>query len=315
MIRIFLLCLMISMLPGCGGCGKPAEKHKSEHEEHQEEGDVVVHLKEVSQKMVGVEFVKVEKQPMFSSLKVSGEIAQETEHVAHVTPPQPGILKSHLKQIGETVDKGTPLCAIQTKTGETLEIPSPGHGIVLAQYLKPGDKVDTLTSIMTIADPDILRVSFNIYEKDVAGIKMGQKVIVESVAYPNKEFDGKIVFISPAVDVETRTIKIRVDVMNEDHLLKFGMFVTGKILAPISDETLILPPEAIQEVKGRNVVFVPKEGEVDEFLVKEVKTGLASEGKVQILMGLEEGQKVAGKGSFYLKSELLKGELEEGHAH
>lgn len=314
MIRIFLLCLMISVLPGCGGCGKQEEKHKSEHEEHQEEGEAV-HLKEVSQKMIGLEFVKVEKRPMFSSLKVSGEIAQETEHVAYLTPPEPGILKSHLKQIGETVDKGTPLCAIQTKTGETLELPSPSHGIVLAQYLKPGDKVDTLTSIMTIANPDVLRVSFNVYEKDIAGIKMGQKVIVESVAYANKEFDGKIVFISPAVDTETRTIKIRVDVKNEDHLLKFGMFVTGKILAPISDETLVIPQEAIQEVKGQNVVFMPKENEADEFLVKEVKTGLASEGKVQVLMGLEEGQKIVGKGSFYLKSELLKGELEEGHAH
>ncbi len=313
MIRILLLCFMIATLSGCGGCGKSGEEHAGEHPENAE-GMETVHLKEESQKMVDLEFVTVKKEPLFASLKVVGEIAQETENVSHVTPSESGLLRSFLKQVGETVEKGTPLCVIQTKTGETMEIASPAHGIVLAQYVKPGEKVDNLTSMMTIADPDLLRVSFNVYEKDIAGIKLGQKVIVESIAYPNQEFKGEIVFVSPSVDVDTRAIKIRVDVKNEEHLLKFGMFVTGKILAPITEKTLVLPDEAIQEVEGKNVVFVPKEGEADEFLLKEIKKGMASEEKTQILMGLEEGQSVVGKGSFYLKSELLKGELEEGHA-
>jgi cobalt-zinc-cadmium efflux system membrane fusion protein len=128
-------------------------------------------------------------------------------------------------------------------------------------------------------------------------------------------FEGEIVFISPAVDPNTRTVKIRVNVKNEEHLLKFGMFVSGKIQVPVSDETLVLPEEAIQEIEGQKVVFVPAPDEVDEFLVRPVRTGQKTKEIVEILDGLSEGDKVAGRGSYYLKSELLKGELEEGHAH
>lgn len=299
------------MLSGCGGCTKSHDKQEGEH--HEEEG--TVHLKEESQKMIDLKLVTVEKKPLFSSLKVVGEIAAETENVSHVTSSENGVFQSHLCNIGDVVEKGTPICVIQTKTGETRQIESPSHGIVLAQYVKPGDSVDSLTSIMTIANPDVLRASFNVYEKDLAGLKLGQKVVVESVAYPDKQFEGELVFISPSVDTETRAIKIRVNIKNEEHLLKFGMFVTGKILAPISDDVLLLPLEAVQEVKGTNVVFVPKPDEKGEFIVKEIKTGRTSEDVVQIIMGLNEGEQVVENGSFYLKAELLKGELEEGHAH
>jgi Cu(I)/Ag(I) efflux system membrane fusion protein len=168
---------------------------------------------------------------------------------------------------------------------------------------------------MTIANPDILRASFNVYEKDLAGIKLGQKVLVKSIAYPDRIFEGEIVFISPAVDENTRAIKIRVDVKNEEHLLKFGMFVTGDIVVPVSEPVLTIPEVAIQEIEDVPVVFVPSKEEKDEFNVQKVKPGQTVEEQVEILSGLSEGEEIVGKGSFYLKSELLKGELEEGHAH
>jgi cobalt-zinc-cadmium efflux system membrane fusion protein len=297
------------MAPGCG-CGNRTEDHSEEHHEEN-----AVHLKEESQKLIGLQLVKAEKKSLQTMIEVVGEIAQETESVAHVTCPQPGVLKSFLRQLGEVVEKDTPLCVVETKTGEKLEIVSPTHGIVLAQYVKEGDSVDNLTSIMTVADPDILRASFNVYEKDLAGIELGQKVKVESVAYPDKDFEGEIVFISPSVDEKTRTIKIRVNVKNDEHLLKFGMFVTGTIVVPLSEEVLTIPHEAVQEVKEKTVAFVPKEGEAEEFLLKEIKTGREVSNAVEVVEGLNEGREVVGKGSFYLKSELLKSELEEGHAH
>ena len=305
-IRMFLLCLFIAMMPGCG-CGKRAAEEIGEH--HEDAG--VVHLKQESQKMIGLELVSVEKKPLQSVLEVVGEIAQETENVIHVTSPEPGILKTLMPKLGEVVEKGTPLCVIQTKTVPALEIPSPIHGIVLAQYLKMGDAVDSLTSIMTIANPDLLRASFNVYEKDLSGIKMGQKVSVKSIAYPSKAFEGEIVFISLSVDEKTRTIKIRVDVKNDDHLLKFGMFVTGQINIPMSEPVLTLPESALQNIKGKLTAFIPKEDVPGEFLMKEVRVGRTVDEQVEILDGLSENEKVVGKGSFYLKSELLKSELEE----
>ncbi|OGW80041.1 MAG: hypothetical protein A3G33_04045 [Omnitrophica bacterium RIFCSPLOWO2_12_FULL_44_17] len=316
MIRILLLCFIISMFSGCGGCGKSGEQNEHEQVEQGEGAEAVLHLKEESQRLVGLEVSKVRKTPYFSSLKVVGEIAQETEKVFHVTASQPGFLKLFLKQVGETVEKGTPLCVIQIKTDETIEVVSPAHGIVFAQYVKAGEKVDSLTSIMTVTDTDLLRVSFNVYEKDIAGIQLGEKVIVESVAYPDKEFEGEIVFVSPSVDTETRAIKIRGDVKNEEHLLKFGMFVSGEIISGRDEKYLSVPTQAVQTIDNEEVVFIKTGNE--EFVIRKIKVKAEAKEKVFIEdvpsygenSQLKEGDEVVAKGSFLLKSELLKGELE-----
>jgi multidrug efflux pump subunit AcrA (membrane-fusion protein) len=313
MKRIFLILGLVFLVAGCGQKKDAGHAESGHHDEHQEAE--VVHLSQASQKLIGLEMAEAKKAPLHTTIDVVGEIAQETENVAHVTAPEAGRLKAYLVGLGEVVEADTPLLTIETKAGAELEVQSPKHGIVLAEYLKPGDRVDNLTSILTVADPDMLRASFNVYEKDLAGIKMGQKVAVSSVAYPDKKFEGEIVFISPAVDPNTRTVKIRVNVSNEEHLLKFGMFVTGKIQVPVSEETLVIPDEAVQEVKGQSVVFIPDVDEPDEFMVRPIRIGRKTQELVEVMDGLEEGDKVAGKGSYYLKSELLKGELEEGHAH
>lgn len=309
MKKLLLLCLLVLMQPGCG-CDKKAAH---EAEKHEEEGSV--HMTEESQRLIDLRVMEIAEQPFHSFIEVAGEIAKETENVAHVTSPVPGVLKSFSKDIGETVEKETPLAVIQTREGQTIELVSPRHGIVMAQYVKTGDTVDNLTSIATVADPDLLRASFNVYEKDIAAIQVGQKVMVESVAYPNKRFEGKLVFISPSVDEATRTIKIRVNVKNEEHLLKFGMFVTGEIEVETGEKALVVPHDAVQIIKDNAVVFVQDEKNANEFHMSVVKTGRQSADQIEILEGLMPGSKVVSKGSFYLKSEILKEELEDGHGH
>jgi len=309
MIRILFFVLLVGSVFSNIGCSKKSDETKDEH--HEEE----VHLKEESQKMIGLELMTIKKTPLVSLIRVTGEIAQETENVKHVTPPQSGTLKVFKVNVGEVVEAGTSLCLVTTREGTDVEIKSPIHGIVMAQYLKEGDSVDTISSILTIANPDILRAGFNVYEKDLAGIQIGQKVVLESIAYPDKKFEGEILFISPQVDPETRAIKVRVDVKNEEHLLKFGMFVTGKIVVPLSGEGLVIPEAAVQDIKGQPSAFVPQANEPDAFLIRPVKVGRKIEEQIEILEGLSEGETIVTKGSYYLKSELLKGELEEGHAH
>jgi cobalt-zinc-cadmium efflux system membrane fusion protein len=244
-----------------------------------------------------------------------GDIAQDTENVTHIIAPAAGTLQSMKVKVGDVVDQGTPLAQVLTNEGNIIEIVSPSHGIVMAQYAKDNESVDVISSLVTIANPDLLRASFNVYEKDLAGIKAGLRVIVKSMAYPDKEFEGELVFISPQVDVKTRAIRVRANVKNEEHLLKFGMYVTGTILVPISEESLLLPEEAVQDMKGETVVFVPHPGENEEFQIREVSIGRKMPGFVEVLEGLSPNEDVVGQGSFYLKSELLKGELGHGHAH
>ena len=302
MIRILFFVLLVGSVFSNIGCSKKSDETKDEH--HEEE----VHLKEESQKMIGLELMTIKKTPLVSLIRVTGEIAQETENVKHVTPPQSGTLKVFKVNVGEVVEAGTSLCLVTTREGTDVEIKSPIHGIVMAQYLKEGDSVDTISSILTIANPDILRAGFNVYEKDLAGIQIGQKVVLESIAYPDKKFEGEILFISPQVDPETRAIKVRVDVKNEEHLLKFGMFVTGKILVPIAEKALVIPTESVQEINGQSVIFIPNGDEPDKFKIVPVKIGRKTDTALEVLEGIKSGEKLAGKGSYYIKAELQKGE-------
>lgn len=284
------------------GCGE------KKHEAPSEPEVPVVMMKKEIQESVGLQTAKVEMRKLISYLEVYGSIAQDTENTAHVAPQEKCVLKKLNVAVGQTVDEKTLVAIVQTLSGDQ-EILSPCHGIVISQYVKEGDSIDPLTSIVTIANPDVMRGSFDIYEKDLNKIQLSQTVQVTTAAYPDKVFDGKVVFISPRVDENTRTIKIRVDVENEEHFLKFGMFVNGKIMRESEQEFLIVPRAAIQNMENGDQVFVLKNEET--FEVRAVETGAQTDKESAIVKGVSEGETIVTQGSFVLKSEILKSELGE----
>lgn len=293
---------------------EPAHKEHTEHE-HEEGEHASIHLEDESQNIIGLKIIKAKRMPLLSKINVVGDIAQDTENVKHITAPDTGTLKSMNVHVGDVVEKGTLLAQMTTRDGQDIPIVSPSHGIIMAKYARDGESLNLISSILTIADPDVLRASFNVYEKDLLGVNPGLKVIVKSMAYPEKTFDGEIVFVSPQVDSKTRAIRVRANIKNEEHLLKFGMFVSGEILVPVSDDTIVLPEEALQEVKGKTVIFVPDPKDHHQFQMQEIRVGRRTSGFVEILEGIKENEDVVSVGSYYLKSELLKGELGHGHAH
>jgi len=299
-MKKWILLLLIPMLIATG-CGKKEEKHA-------EPEKPVVQMKKEVQESVDLQTAKAEKRKLISDIEVYGSIAQDTENTVHVAPQGKCILKELKVQIGETVDEGTPIATIETPGG-IQEVISPSHGIVISQYAKEGDSMDPLTSIVTIANPDIMRASFDVYERDMGRVMLSQKVKITTTVFPEKIFEGTVVYISPRVDENTRTIKIRVDIENKEHFLKFGMFVNGKIKKESDQEFLIVPLEAIQDLEDGKTVFVKIETET--FEVRPVKTGSETDKEAVVVEGLAEGEAVVTQGSFVLKSELLKSELGE----
>lgn len=303
-----IFCSLILLLPLIAGCGR---QHEESHEEH---GAHAIHLSKEVQQSLDLKLAEAKRKKLQASLEVYGSIAQDTENTTHVTANKPGTLQSFKKETGQTVEKGEPLATLVTQDQKTADVLSPIHGIIMAQYVKKGEKIDSLTSIATIANPDLLRASFDVYEKDTEFVKMGQKVIIKSVAYPGRKFSGKVVFISPRVDDETRTIKIRADVENPDHLLKFGMSVTGSVLREGETESVVVPLESLQQIDGEWAVFV-KTGD-ETFEVRRVLKGAETDEEAEVIKGLRETETVAANGSFTLKAEALKAELGEGgHDH
>lgn len=298
-MKKWLLLLIPLVVIGCG--------QKKQEAPQEPEIPVVVMKKEI-QESVGLKAAKVEKKKLAAYLEVYGSISQDTENTVHVVPKAKCVLKSLKVTVGQTVEENSPIASVQTPSGEETLF-SPCHGIVISQYVKEGDSVDPLTSIITIANPDVMRASFDVYEKDLEKIQLTQKVIVTTAAYSDKTFEGKLVFISPRVDENSRTIKIRVDIENKEHFLKFGMFVNGKIERESEEEYLVVSREAVQIMEKGDTLFVMKDERT--FEARQVKIGPQTDSEAAVIEGLNEGDVVVTQGSFVLKSELLKSEMGE----
>lgn len=313
MKNILFLSLIFVFLSGCGK-GDHSEHHHEE-ENHHEENMKVIHLSKKVQQNLGMTMATVRVAKLVETIEVYGEIAQETEQVVHVSAPASGLLESVEVELGEVVDPQVPLAKIRSEEGALLTLKSPSHGIVIGQYFKVGDRVDSLSSLFTITDPDVVRGSFDLYEKDLAAVKVGQKVNVETLSYPERTFEGEVVYISPRVDQVTRTIKVRADIQNtEEHALKFGMFVTGKIEQTLNKEALLAPLQSVHLINGKKSVFLKIDA--DEFQLTYIEVGERNSSFVEILSGLNDGDQVVCRGSFNLKSEFLKESLGgDGHGH
>ncbi|WP_136525029.1 efflux RND transporter periplasmic adaptor subunit [Geomonas ferrireducens] len=194
-----------------------------------------------------------------------------------------------------------------------LPVRSPISGVITEKHAIVGELADPAKSLYTVADLSSVWVMVDIHEKDLAKVRRGQTATVMVNAFPDAKFRGRVTYLADVVDEATRTIKARVEVANPGRKLKPEMFATVELaIAADAAAVLAVPEEAVQELEGKKLVFVA-EGE-GAFESRRVELGRASGGMVEVLYGLKEGERLAVKGGFVLKSELQKGEI-EGHDH
>lgn len=289
-----------------------AHQEHDEHDEHNE-GPSTIKLAVEAQNLIDLQITPVEEAVLERRIPVVGEIAQDPERIEHVVSPEAGVIVDLKAAEGARVERGEVLAAVKPSGVETsIEIKSPLTGVVLARHVMEGDRVDTITSICTIADFSRLLANFNVYEKDVGRVEVGQRMIIRSIAYPEKTFNGRITFISPRVEEETHTIRIRAIVENPDYLLKLGMFVNGEIVCEEDRVSRVIPSSAIYVLEGRKGVFV-KTGN-SEFEARPITVGEETDTSVTVISGLRKGESVVSDNAFLLKSELLKAKLGAGCA-
>ncbi|TWU39834.1 Cation efflux system protein CusB precursor [Novipirellula aureliae] len=120
------------------------------------------------------------------------------------------------------------------KSSETVTIYSPVGGVVVAKNRQEGDRVQTGDRIYTVADLKVLWVQMDAYESDLAWLRYGQDVEFTTEAYPGELFRGRIAFIDPVLNEDTRTVKVRVNVPNDDGRLKPEMFVRAIVQSDIA---------------------------------------------------------------------------------
>jgi len=182
-----------------------------------------------------------------------------------------------------------------------ISLCAPIDGKIIQSNAILGAMVDQNTEILTIMDPTILWVDGEIYERDIAKIKIGQEVGVEVPAYPGEVFRGRISFISDILKEESRTITVRTEVENKGQKLKPGMFADMTIYLNHQEKILAVPETAVLDDQNEKIVFVPVEG---GFRARVVQVGMKEGGFVEIVAGLEAGEEVVTVGSYQLKSRM-----------
>jgi len=147
--------------------------------------------------------------------------------------------------------------------------------------------------ITTLDDTTVIKLDFTVPEAYLAVLRNGMDISAQSPAYPDRNFKGTVTAISSRVDPETRTLTIRAQIPNPDRLLKPGMLLTVDLIRDRT-QALIIPEEAVILEKDKKFALVVQaENTVAR---QEIVTGRRSPGKVEVVSGLNAGQRVIIKG-------------------
>jgi membrane fusion protein, heavy metal efflux system len=188
------------------------------------------------------------------------------------------------------------------KAPSSAEIPllAPIGGEVVERDVAPGQLLQAgATQAFIISDMSSVWVLANVYQGDMAAVHVGDQVTVQTDSYPDK-FQGKISFMSPALDPNTRTLQARIVVENPGEKLKNNMYVTATVNAGVAQNAIAVPDSSVLR-DDENQPFVYVATGSNQFGRRSVEIGPSESGKTQILKGLNSGDKVVGDGSLFLQ--------------
>jgi cobalt-zinc-cadmium efflux system membrane fusion protein len=186
-----------------------------------------------------------------------------------------------------------------------LVVPSPIAGRVTARNAAPGLFVQpgNAPAPFSIADTSTMWMLANVSESDSPAFKVGQEVKVRVMAFPDREFDGKISTISSIVDPATHRVWVRSEVADPRHELRAGMFATFVIEVAAPVRATAVPLDAVvREGDGTMTVWVTADRR--RFTKRTVKVGLQRDGYRQIVEGLQTGELIATEGALFLSNAL-----------
>lgn len=243
------------------------------------------------------------------ALKAQGLGAEQAvvdaEAEAHAQESEARALGEQLGAIGADTEAGV---------GSLVPLRAPISGVVVSRDAVVGQPVTAEQVLATVVDLSEVWFLGRVFEKDLGRLRPGAKTEVRLNAFPDERFEGAVEYVGQQTDPVARTLTARVRLQNAEGHLRLGLFGTAQVEvggAESGEARVVVPRDAVTEIGERKVVFV--EAKDGDYVVHEVRLGDSALGRVQILSGLDEGEKVVVRGVFTLKSLLLKSTLEEDH--
>ena len=198
------------------------------------------------------------------------------------------------KEINELEKRGAPK--------KTMTIYSPVDGIVIEKMVLQGQNIMAGMELFKISDLSNVWVIADVYQYEVPWIKNEQEIELNLSYLPGKSYKGKITYIYPFLNEESKTVKVRAEVRNTaSYDFKPGMFANVTIKSPVSIGAVAVPEQSLIRTGERTIAVISLGG--GYFDPREVKTGVNASGYVQILEGIKEGEKIVTSSQFLIDSE------------
>ncbi|MFN0158032.1 MAG: efflux RND transporter periplasmic adaptor subunit [Bacteroidota bacterium] len=212
-----------------------------------------------------------------------------------------GFTEQQVKELDET-----------REVARIITMLSPISGTVMKKNVDPQHYAVMGEDIYDVADLSTVWIYLDMYEKDIRFVKTGQTVRITTEAYPNETFTGRVAFIDPVLNADTRTVRVRTEFANSAGKLKPNMYVKAAIAMP-STNTIVVPASSIMTTGKRSIVWV--EVQKNTFEPRDVMVGASTETYTEVVSGLEEGERVAGTGGFLIDSESELRQPSGSHAN
>jgi len=201
----------------------------------------------------------------------------------------------------------------------TVTIPSPVAGTVIDKPSVQGMRFMPGEALYRIVDMSTVWLIAEVFEQDLANVRIGQDALTRVKAYSRRSFAGRVAFIYPVVGEETRTARVRIEMPNPDDLLKADMYASVEIASPLGPRDVLAVPESAVIDSGTRQVVLIDHGD-GRFEPREVSLGERADGYVAVLEGVRPGEQVVVSANFLIDAESnLKAALSSfaggGHQH
>jgi RND family efflux transporter MFP subunit len=215
-------------------------------------------------------------------------------------------LRQKLLLLGLSSQRISALNSISQISSEVI-VTAPSSGTLTSRSVNPGEVIEANRELMRITDLSSIWIVGQVYEKDLATVRVGSGANVTSDAYPGRIFRGRVSYVDPKIEPATRTAQVRIELANPGYMFKIGMYVNIAFGALGRSESTVpvIPKAAVQTIGSLQFVFVAAEN-ANQFILHPVRLGPETNGFYPVLEGLSLGDRIVTEGSFMLRAEWLK---------
>lgn len=247
--------------------------------------------------LVAVEVQEAKRQDVQQFIYVNGDVISNVS--VDIFSDVQGELTRLPVTLGRYVQKGELLALVDPSSPGAVysasEIRATISGTVTAVHAHVGDKVGTSSALLTLGDLNHLSIVTYIPERYFTYMELGLKARVSMAAFPDKSFDAQVVQLNPVMDSTSRSLEIKLELLDPDPRIRAGMFASLQLVTRESRDTLAVPLTAVSRYYDEDVLFVVKDdGSVER---RSITLGLASEETVEVLEGISEGERVVTQGA------------------